>query len=69
MATLHDGKPSGDQKVMLNLLDPTGADAGFQVQAMLTILDIDQPDPTMIDDFQGFHRFEASGDVACRSPS
>ena len=41
VATLHDGKPSGDQKLMLNLLDPTGADAGFQVQAMLTILDVD----------------------------
>ena len=61
--TLHDGKPSGDQRLMLNLRNPNGADAGFRVQAMLTVLDIDPVNSTMLDDFQGFHRFAAAGDV------
>jgi beta-glucanase (GH16 family) len=63
VTTLRDGKPSGDQRLMLNLRDPDGAEAGFRLQAMLTILDIDPVNPTMVDDFQGFHRFAAVGDV------
>ncbi len=63
VVTLLDGKPDGDQKLMLNLRNPIGADAGFRVRAMLTILDVDQPNPAMLDDFQGFHRFAAAGDV------
>ena len=63
VTTLHDGKHTGDQQVMLNLRNPVGAEAGFRIRAMLLILDADQPIPTMIDDFQGFHRFAAAGDV------
>ncbi|MCO5242902.1 MAG: family 16 glycosylhydrolase [Anaerolineae bacterium] len=63
VVTLLDYKYKGDQNLMLNLRDPVNADAGFQVQAVLTILETDQPDPAMLDDFQGFYRFEPSGDV------
>ena len=63
VVTLLDYKYKGDQNLMLNLRDPVNADTGFQVQAVLTILETDQPDPAMLDDFQGFYRFEPSGDV------
>ena len=64
VVTLPDLKAEGNEGLMLNLHDPVGAEAGFQVQAMLTIRDDDQPDPTLLDDFEGFHRFTESNNVA-----
>ena len=52
---------------MLNLRDPVNVETGFQVQAVLTILEDDQPDPAMLDDFQGFYRFEPPATLTCRS--
>lgn len=62
--TLPDAKAEGNERLMLNLHDPVNAEAGFQMQAMLTIRDNQQPDPALLDDFEGFHRFTQSDNAA-----
>ncbi len=61
--TLADGKPSGDQQVMLNLTSVTNAAFGYRRRALLTITDTNAANPAMVDDFEGHHPFQAEGRV------
>ncbi|WP_423223346.1 carbohydrate binding domain-containing protein [Candidatus Amarolinea aalborgensis] len=61
--TLADGKPSGDQQVMLNLSSVTNAAFGYRRRALLTITDTNAANPAMVDDFEGHHPFQAEGRV------
>ncbi|MFZ2489702.1 MAG: family 16 glycosylhydrolase, partial [Anaerolineae bacterium] len=64
VVTLPDSKAEGDEALMLNLYNPVNAAAGFQVRATLTILDDDQPDPTLLDDFEGYYLFNEINNAA-----
>ncbi len=61
--TLGDGKPSGDQTVMLNLTNVTNAAFGFRRRALLTIEDTDPANPALVDDFEGHHPFQTTGPI------
>jgi len=54
--TDYDGKHTRDVRVAVNLYEGN-APLGFQRRAILTIVDIDPADPTLIDDFEGYHPF------------
>ena len=60
--TLADGKPSGEQQVMLNLTSVTNAAFGYRRRAVLAIADTDTANPAMVDDFEGHHPFQVTGD-------
>ncbi len=64
VATLDDLKADGPKTLMLNLADPVNAELGFQRQAVLTIEDNEAADPWLLDDFEGWHPFTTTGNVA-----
>ena len=61
--TLADAKPSGDQLVMLNLTSVPNAAFGYLRRAVLAIADTDPANPAMVDDFEGHHPFQVTGDA------
>ncbi len=63
VASFDNSKHDGDRSLMLNLNNAVGADLGFSTRALVTIEDNDPADPTLIDDFEGWHPFTAAGDV------
>jgi beta-glucanase (GH16 family) len=54
--THHDGKHTRNVNVAVNLHEDN-TPLGFQRRAILTIVDIDPADPTLVDDFEGYHPF------------
>ena len=65
--TYYDGKHTRDVGVAVNLYQGN-TPLGFQRRAVLTIVDLDDPDPTLIDDFEGYHPFiYQEGDVTLTS--
>ncbi len=54
--TYYDGKHTRDVRVAVNLYEGN-TPLGFQRRAVLTIVDIDPADPTLVDDFEGYHPF------------
>ena len=62
--TLDDVKADGNNNLVVVLYAAENADIGFQRQAVLDIIDDDPFDPYLLHDFEGFHSFDAYGNVA-----
>lgn len=62
IATSGDSKFEGDERIVLRLANPQGAEAGIFMQSSAFIVDDDPFDPNVIDDFeQGAFLWEADG--------
>ncbi len=64
LPTYDDDKHEPPEGVMVNLYDAQGADLAFQRRILVRIADNDPANPSSIDDFEGFHPFQAEGSVA-----
>ena len=60
---IDDDKAEGQEEVLLVLSNPAGAVLGFQRRAVVTIRDDENPDPSLIFDFDEAPPFVATGGV------
>jgi beta-glucosidase len=65
---LDDHKAEGQEKALVVLSNPTGAQLGFQRRAVLTVRDNDNQDPNLLLDFETFPPFEADPGVSLSIP-
>ena len=61
--TMQEMKADGDKNLMLVLHSAENAEMGFRRQAVLAIMDDDTADPMLLDDFEGYHPFQTSGNI------
>ncbi|MCA9970052.1 MAG: family 16 glycosylhydrolase [Anaerolineales bacterium] len=64
VATLDDIKHEPDEKVVVVLSNPAGADLGFRLRTVVLLTDDDPTDPNLLHDFEGSHPFQVSGGAA-----
>ena len=62
--TIDELKDDGDKNLMLVLLSAENAEVGFRRQAVLNILDDEPTDPDLIDDFEGWHPYQTTGNIS-----
>ncbi|MEM7112807.1 MAG: carbohydrate binding domain-containing protein [Chloroflexota bacterium] len=63
VVTLDNTKYKGDVGVMVNIGNATNAELGFVQRALLTIIDDEQENPYLVDDFEGSHQFSSMGNI------
>jgi beta-glucanase (GH16 family) len=69
LATLDDNKYEGTERVILRLSNPVDIAPGFIMQASAAILDNDNYDPLLIDDFERFpYLWDSSTGVSLTNP-
>ena len=69
LETLDDDKYEGDERVLLRLSNPVDAAPGFIMQAAATILDNENYDPLLIDDFERYpYLWDASTGFVLTNP-
>jgi predicted outer membrane repeat protein len=69
LQTLDDSKYEGDERVILRLSNPVDVAPGFTMQAAATIVDNDNYDPLLIDDFERYpYLWDASTGVTLTNP-
>ena len=63
--TFDDSKWEGTERIILRLTNPVDVAAGFSLQAAAAIVDNDEYDPDLLDDFErGAYQWESDGTLA-----
>lgn len=69
IGTLDDTDFEGDERIVIRLTDPTGAEAGFLTQGSAFVVDDDPFDPFLLEDFErGAHLWNADEELELSTP-
>ena len=70
LETFDDSKWEGTERVIVRLANPIDVAAGFAVQAAAAIVDNDEYDPNLLDDFERFpHLWDNTANVTLSNPT